>query len=654
MSKHDDDHFRLNLGRPKARGEGGTRFITRVLRASARGGHPIGRVLRSQGSRPGPKLGRGHVASRMAGGWLSPRARRAIIKTRLVVAKRSSPRSTARHLRYIERDGVTREGGWGQLYGPANDDVDAKAFEDRVRGDRHQFRLIVSPEDAVEIGDLKPFTRELMAQAERDLGTHLDWVAVDHWDTEHPHSHIVLRGADESGRDLIIAREYIASGMRARASELATVWLGERTEREIRAALIREVQQERWTSLDRDIQGQAREGAIDLRADAIDVEGRHRRALLIGRLDRLADMGLAEKTEPGLWHLNPDVEPTLRTMGERGDIIRTMQRAFTRGEREFTILNPLRMAAPIVGRIAAKGLADELHDRGYLIVDGIDGRAHYAALARSVDIADLPIGGVVELLGASDPRAADRTIAAVADRGLYKTSTHLALSKAGAHGHDDPEGFVEAHVRRLEALRRVGIVARIAEGVWKVPDDLPERGRRYDAERADGVLVEIRSQLTIKQQIRAMGATWLDRQLLSRSERLSLQGFGAQVKEALRDREVFLVEQGLAERREQEVILSRNLLATLRLRELQATGAAIESETGLTYRLVLDGEHVTGVYRRSLMLASGRFAMLDDGIGFTLVPWRPVVERRLGQSVSALVRGEHVSWKFGRKLGLSI
>jgi type IV secretory pathway VirD2 relaxase len=654
MSKYDGEQFRLKVGRPKARGESTTRFISRVVKASARAGHPIGRTLRSGAPRPGAKLGRGHVASRMAGGELSPRARRVIIKTRLVVAKRSSPRSTARHLRYIERDGVTREGGPGQLYGPSQDEVDAKTFEERVRGDRHQFRFIVSPEDAIEIGDLKPFTRELMAQVERDLGTRLEWVAVDHWDTEHPHTHILLRGADEAGHDLIIAREYISRGMRVRAAELATKWLGERTEREIQTALTREVSQERWTSLDRGIQDQARDLVVDFRSDARDVEGRQRRSVLIGRLNRLVDMGLANKTAPGVWQLHPEAEPTLRAMGERGDIIRTMQRAFTREQREYVIVSPARMPAPIVGRIAAKGLADELNDRAYVIVDGVDGRAHYAPLSPSVDIADLPVGGIVELRGASNLRTADRNIAAVADGGIYQASTHLAFAKADARTDQDPQSFVAAHVRRLEALRRAGIVERIAEGVWQVPGDLPERGRRYDAERADGAFVELRSHLAIKQQIRAMGATWLDRQLISGSEGLAVQGFGAQVKEALRDREVFLVEQNLAERRGQQVILSRNLLATLRLRELQATGAAIESETGLTYRAAADGENVTGVYRRSLMLASGRFAMLDDGMGFSLVPWRPVVERRLGQSVSALVRGEHVSWEFGRKLGLSI
>jgi type IV secretory pathway VirD2 relaxase len=655
MSKYDDEQFRLKVGRPKARNKSTTRFISRVVEASARAGHPIGRTLRSGAPRPGAKLGRGHVASRMAGETLSSRSRRVIIKTRLVVAKRSSPRSTARHLRYIERDGVTREGGRGQLHGPTDDEVDAKTFEERVRGDRHQFRFIVSPEDAIDIGDLKAFTRELMSQVERDLGTRLEWVAVDHWDTEHPHIHIVLRGADEAGHDLIIAREYISRGIRVRAAELATEWLGERTERDIRVALTREVNQERWTSLDREIQGQVREQMIDFRSDAIDVEGRHHRSLLIGRLDQLVDMGLADKTEPGVWQLHPEAEPTLRAMGERGDIIRTMQRTFTRDQREYVIVSPARMSATIVGRIAAKGLADELNDRAYVIVDGIDGRAHYAPLSPSVDIADLPVGGIVELRGASNLRTADRNIAAVADGGIYKASTHVALAKADARIDQNPQSFVEAHVRRLEALRRAGIVERIGQGVWQIPDDLPERGRRYDAERADGALVELRSHLAIKQQVRAMGATWLDRQLISGSENLSVQGFGAQVKEALRAREVFLVEQGLAEQRGQRVILARDLLSTLQSRELQATGAAIESEAGLTYRPIVDGDgRVAGVYRRSLMLASGRFAMLDDGMGFTLVPWRPVVESRLGRSVTAVVRGEHVSWEFGRKLGLSI
>ena len=174
----------------------------------------------------------------------------------------------------------------------------------------------------------------------------------------------------------------------------------------------------------------------------------------------------------------------------------------------------------------------------------------------------------------------ERPIVAVADGGIYKTSTHLAQPESDPRSHDDPEGFVEAHVRRLEALRRARIVEHVSEDVWKVPPNLLERGRRYDAEGADRALVELRSHLGVKQQVRAIGATWLDLQLLPGTDALAVQGFGAQVRGALRAREVFLVEHGFAEQQGQRVVLARNLLATLSVRELQATATAIASERG--------------------------------------------------------------------------
>jgi len=115
-----------------------------------------------------------------------------------------------------------------------------------------------------------------------------------------------------------------------------------------------------------------------------------------------------------------------------------------------------------------------------------------------------------------------------------------------------------------------------------------------------------------------------------------------------------LIEQGLAERRGQNVILARNLLGTLRGREIDAAAKAIATETGLTHRPVADGEHVSGIYRRDVQLASGRFAMLDDGMGFSLVPWKPVIEQRLGQTMTAVIRGNGASWEFGRQRGPSV
>jgi hypothetical protein len=364
-------------------------------------------------------------------------------------------------------------------------------------------------------------------------------------------------------------------------------------------------------------------------------------------------MGLADQTGNGVWTLHADAETTLRRMGERGDIIRTMQRAMSGIERELVVLDGASSSAPVVGRIVDKGLADELYDRGYLIVDGIDGRAHYIPLAANADLEALPIGGIVETRAATE-RTADRTIAGLAANGIYRTDHHLAIERAKATPEHDPDSFIAAHVRRLEALRRAGIVERVEDGVWRVPADLAERGKAHDAKRLGGVDVELRSHLSIDRQARAIGATWLDRQRFGDLSGLAQTGFGAEVRDAMRDREDHLVDQGHAERRGQRVIFARNLLATLRSREIEAAAKKIAGETGLQHRTVQDGERVSGVYRRSVMLASGRFAMLDDGMGFSLVPWRLVLEKHLGQSVAGIARGNSVSWMFGRNRGLGI
>jgi hypothetical protein len=215
-----------------------------------------------------------------------------------------------------------------------------------------------------------------------------------------------------------------------------------------------------------------------------------------------------------------------------------------------------------------------------------------------------------------------------------------------------PEAFVQAHVRRLESLRRVGIAERVEEGIWRVPPDLVERGRAYDTNRTPGVLVDLRSELSITQQVRAIGVTWLDRQLVGGSEALARKGFGAEVRKTRAEREMFRVELGFAERRGQSVVLIRDLHATLRARDVERAAREIEADSGLVHRPVADGQTVSGMYRRSVALVSGRFVMLEDGVGFSLVPWRPFIDKRGGQSMSAVVRGEHASWEFGRQRGV--
>jgi len=652
MTTSNDDGFRPKLGRPKLGSKGQSRFISQLLAKglTMRGVNRVQRPL--SGQRKVTAFHRGAVAVRLGIRTPGRKSRRVTVKVRIVNLKRAGPRSIAMHLRYIERDGVTADGTPAHAYGAELDAVDTQEFGSRCRGDRHQFRFIVSPEDGVEIADLKAFTRELMVHIERDLGTKLEWVAVDHWDTDNPHTHVVLRGKDSAGKDLVIDRDYITQGMRGRAAEVAESWLGLRSEQEIEESLHREIEQERWTRIDRAIQAKLIEGEIDLRQRRGTLNSQVERNHMVGRLQHLQGMGLAEESSTSVWRVNAQAEPVLRAMGERGDIIRTLQRAFSNERRDFDIVGPAGPRTPIVGRIAGKGLADELNDRRYLIVDGIDGRAHYLVLPGRTNEVELRIGAIVEVPANDRVRPADQTIAKLADNGMYRTARHLQVAYARPTPGRTPAAVVEAHERRLEALRRAGIVERIEAGVWRVPVDLAQRGLQYDFQRHGGVDLKILSTLPIEQQVGAIGATWLDQHMMGEGPDSAGHAFGAEVRQAMRQRLAFLLEQGLAEQEDKQITVKPNLLATLRGRALAAVGKSISADSGLTYRETHDGESVRGVYRRSLDLASGRFAMLDDGIGFSLVPWRPVMEERLGRELRGIAVGMNVSWDFSRTRGI--
>lgn len=650
MASADEDRFRVRPSPPKARsGARPKGFVSQVLKAVSQSG---AKASGARGARPVSTFGRGRVSAGMAGRDLGANARRVVIKSRFVVLRRAGATAVSAHLRYIEREGVTRDGQKGQAYGADTDVADLKGFEERGRGDRHQFRFIVSPEDAVDLEDLKGFTRQLMRRMEIDLETTLDWVAVDHWDTDNPHTHVVLRGwvgSESKGRDLVIAPDYMAHGMRLRASEITTEWLGPRTETEMRRSLQREVDQQRLTSLDRQLLRQATANLVDLAVAPGTTQGTQRQTPLRARLQRLESMALAWRIDTNRWQLTPGMEPALVAMSERSDILRTMHRAMKGEQRELVTDPPAHASA--IGRIAAKGLDDELHDRPYLVVDGIDGRAHYLKLPVGTDLAGLPVGGIVEGRPPTQERAVDRNILAAVRDGIYTTGSHRAqLAQAGER---DPQATVEVHVRRLEALRRAGIVERVADGVWKVPPDLQQKARANDMKNYSGLVIELRSHLPIDKQVRAIGATWLDKQLVNDAAILDRQGFGAQVRDAMRDRVDFLADQGMAEWRGERFLLTRNLLTTLREREMDAAGKSMQQQSGQQYRPVRDGESASGIYRRSVMLVSGKFAVIEDGTGFSLVPWKPLIEHRIGQHLSVVVRGSSATWRYARQHGLS-
>lgn len=618
------------------------------------------------------------------GSGVRTRARRVAVKARVV--KLNPQRGAARgrqfvrakavdaHLRYLERDGVTKDGEKGQVYSGKRDVEDGRGFLDRGREDRHQFRFIVSAEEGVELADPRETTRNLMKQMETDLGTKLDWIAVDHHNTGHPHTHILVRGVTDDGKTLNIAGDYIAYGIRERASEIVTLELGRQTELEVTKQLEREVEADRFTRLDRMLiaEQQGKEFA-DLRSGQ-DVRDtfRQNRALLIQRACKLERMGLATEIESGHWRVSPKAEPVLRELGERGDIIKAMHRALEReglaADRHPAryILHRENATERIVGRVLDKGLGgDEMGERVRLVIDGVDGRVHHIEMdaARAEDIGR----GMIVVAGSAPPgsRAADRNIMDVAGQeGVYRPSKHLARARDAVDRiGGDPEAFVRSHVRRLEALRRAGHAERIDADHWRVPADLPERGQAYDLARdRANIRISVLSSTGLDQQIGHDGATWLDRELVSRQRvGLASEGFGQEVRAALDKRKRALVEAGhVTDLGNGRVRAPKDLIPRLEAADIERAGRALAAERGLQWRPAIPGNYVTGQLVGSTQLSSGRFAIIetlsgDGGLGFSLVPWQPVLDNRIGQHISGLMRnGGGIEWSLGRKRGLGL
>ncbi len=641
-------------------------FVSRISSSSSSGSAGKSGKASRAGKGPGVKRGRGAAVVRartLSGGWRHSTSgmRRVVVKTRYVQSAGKNGKGAA-HLRYIQRDGTSRNGERGQLYSATEDRADGDAFVERGKDDRHQFRFIVSPEDAADLSDLTEHIRDLMSRIEVDLGTKLDWVAVNHHNTGHPHAHVIVRGKDELGENLVINGDYLANGIRERASELTTLELGPVTEIEQSRKLSAEIDQDRFTRIDRAMAEEAEERFLNLRHEPTDARRQFNRTLRLRRLAKLEKMGLATVHASGVWELGAKMEPALRELGERGDIIRNMHKALKadgleRDPMTFQ-LHDAAPAAPITGRVVDKYLTDEMGENLTLVVDGIDGRTHHLPGIEQARVEDARIGSIVEV-GSADTaqRPSDRTIAAISENGIYRPSRHLEQAKfEGRVPGGDYEGYVDTHVRRLESLRRAGIAERIDADQWRIPEGFESRATAYDAGRNRQASIRVVSAFDLEKQIGADGGTWLDRRLVTPdASDLTPAGFGQQVREAMDQRREHHIEQGDASRQQNgRVFYRRNLLTTLREREVARVGAEMAGSKGLPFRAAADGERISGKFTGTVQLSSGKFAIVEKSHEFTLVPWRPVMDRQLGREVMGVVQGGSVSWQLGRQRGLGL
>src|SRR6266852_5147403 len=371
---------------------------------------------------------------------------------------------------------------------------------------------------------------------------------------------------------------------------------------------------------------------------------RQNRALLIERARKLERMGLATEIETGKWIVSPKAEPTLRELGERGDISKTMHRALEReGLAEDRhparyVLHRANATERLVGRVLDKGLGgDEMGERVRLVIDGVDGRVHHIEMdaVRAEDVGK----GMIVAAGPAPPgpRAADRnTMDGAGQEGVYRPSVHLERARAAIDRiGGDPDAFVRSHVRRLEALRRAGHAERIDADHWRVPADLPERGQAYDLARdRANIRISVLSLTGLDQQIGHAGATWLDRELASPSRVvLAEEGFGQQVNVALEKRKQALANMGhVNDLGDGRVRAPKDLIQRLEAADIERAGKALAADRGLEWQPAVPGNYISGQLVGSTQLSSGRFAMIesfsgDGGLGFGLVPWQPVLDK---------------------------
>jgi len=582
-------------------------------------------------------------------------SRRVIVKVNLVKMGAYGKDAQRHHLDYIQRDSAAREGDKGSVFGRDEVFADADEFHERGKDDRHQFRVIVSPEDGKEIGDLRTYTRSVMSQMERDLETKLDWVAANHYDTANPHTHVVIRGVDDEGKTLIIPREYISHGMREAAEHIATLELGTITQIDIAKRLAGEIQKERFTKLDRDLLDKSVGQIVDVNgnlAEGLNWQTRFEK----GRVKKLAKLGLAEKVGFGKWRLDDNLERTLRRLGDRGDIIKAYHRVLKQSSLERSsysdpVYDPAAsLAKPVTGRVVSKGVLDDVNDRTYMVVDTIHGEAIFVETGRAENIAEIETGMIVRAGPQRyTPKQSAYTIADIASKrgGVYSPSAH-EMSDPSAR-----EEFIKAHVRRLEAMRRKGHAERNSDGSWKIPRDYLKRASDYEKSRGfeNPVKLDILSRSSLGDLPKTIGKTWLDEELRMSGQSGTYEGFGEEVESAKVQRRQFLMQQGLLSGKE---TVTEGTLKALETIDLDGAAKGLSESIGKPYTKAPEAGRISGTYRKAIVRPSGKYAVIEKSKDFTLVPWRETMDRNLGKSISGSLKGQTISWTLTKGRGQTL
>ena len=370
----------------------------------------------------------------------------------------------------------------------------------------------------------------------------------------------------------------------------------------------------------------------------------------IWRVKHLARMGLAEKAGRGKWTLDKNLERTLRRMGDRGDILKARHKAMAitgterpiRGEPIYDAL--AADAKPATGRVLSVGIFDDVNDRSFIVLDTLQGEAIYVETGIEENIRDIHEGMLVTVGPQSfAPRPSDYTIDDIAAKrgGIYSPSAHEASDPKAS------EAYIQAHIRRLEAMRRAGHAERNKDGSWQVPMDYLKRAREFERKNSAGkpVQIEVQSRLSLNQSVNVIGRTWLDEDLAAQSCVNSREGFGNDVENAKKQRLAFLNTHQLLDK---SGAVTEGALAKLELMDLKPAGKLLIEELGKPYVDAPTTGHIFGAFRKTIQRPSGKYAVIEKSKEFTLVPWRKTMDRNLGRTIRGTIGGQTISWTFSK------
>lgn len=558
------------------------------------------------------------------------------------------------HMRYISRSGAGENEEKAVLFDKENEGLDGKEFHGLCKDDRHHFRMIISPENGHEIEDFRGYVRCVMKRVEEDLGTSLDWRGAVHYDTDDIHAHVVIRGKDERGEDLVIGRDYIATGIRARAQEIATELLGERSLEEIQKSMEREVDAMRVTSLDRFIEKQvSEENVIDVRRANNFGKSSHFEGLIKGRLRHLETAGFAVEHPPGVFTLKEDYKDALYAVATRNDVLKRLHGQFAPQELDGMAMYSIKAGegAMIEGRVAGKGFTDEITDRKYITLHDMAGGLHYVPVGDLGRYDELEEGALIRVRpGDKSTGKADHNIKHIAKEndGIYDREAHMRfiIKEQDYIAAEDRQGYLDAHLKRLDTLEQNGVVEGLGEGRYSVPDDIIVRGEEITKQinerekkrfypRIDVLSAQPLEQLTASEK-----KTWLDKELYKQSiNKPGLASYDDGVRSALQRRREWLVQKDLATIQSNgEFALRKSALNTLNKMEVERAGKIMAEKFEVELNRAKVREEESYRYVGFVKLETGPWALVSkEGADLQMA--------QLTELPEGLKRGDPVGFK---------